>query len=113
MALRDAQAKTIYLKDYRPPEFLIDQSDLIIQLYEDLSYVKATLKIRANPNELAAKTNLLVLHGEGLELIDLSVDGRALTADQYTCANGELSIPNVPDSFELCSTSITKTRPIN
>ena len=108
MALRDAQAKTIYLKDYQPPEFLIDQSDLIIQLYEDLSYVKATLKIRANPNELAAKTNLLVLQGEGLELIDLTVDGRVLTTDQYTCANGELSIPNVPDSFELCSTVAIK-----
>jgi len=39
---------TIFLKDYRPPQFFIDTADLHIDLGEEWTTVKARLKCRRN-----------------------------------------------------------------
>ena len=50
--LRDAP-KTIYLKDYNPPEYLIDKADLRFDLQEEQTLVLARLEIRRNPASTA------------------------------------------------------------
>ncbi len=40
MALRDAQARTTRLGDYRPPEFLIDRTDLYFDLRPGRSFAR-------------------------------------------------------------------------
>ncbi len=97
--LRDTP-KTIYLKDYRPPEFLIDTVDLYFDLGREAVRVKTKLTMRRNP---AGDRGVgpLVLHGEQLELLSLMLDGSILTSDAYSISEESLTIPEVPEKFTL------------
>ena len=44
--------QTIYLKDYKPPEFLINTVDLQIDLAEEWTTVKAQLNVQKIPHPL-------------------------------------------------------------
>ncbi|HXK56219.1 MAG TPA: aminopeptidase N, partial [Gammaproteobacteria bacterium] len=96
--LRDAP-KTIYLKDYTPPEYLIDKADLRFELREEQTLVFSRLEIRRNPAATAA--GALHLHGEGLELRALSIDGRPLAEQEYVRDTEGLRIARVPERFVL------------
>ena len=48
--MRDAQPSTIYLSDYRQPDFLIDTTQLHFLLGEERTRVTATLALRRNPD---------------------------------------------------------------
>ncbi|MGK2913264.1 MAG: aminopeptidase N, partial [Porticoccaceae bacterium] len=102
MSLRDAQARTIYLKDYQPPAFLIDQTRLRVELGDDETLVHAELSLRRNP--AAAGTDPLVLHGEGLGLRALAIDGRELAANEYRHVDGMLHIVGAGSALKLSST---------
>ena len=102
MALRDAQARTTRLSDYSPPEFLIDRTDLHFDLRPGRTEVRAALSLRANP-AYPRPASELRLHGEGLELLELALDGRALAPGEYRLEEGALVIPGVPEAFELHS----------
>jgi aminopeptidase N len=67
--MKDAPATTIYLKDYAPPAYVIDRTDLAFDLFEDHADVRSILRFTANP--AAAPNESLVLHGQDLELIEL------------------------------------------
>ena len=41
--------KTVYLKDYTPPPFLIDEVDMRFELGEESTLVTSTLALRRNP----------------------------------------------------------------
>ncbi len=104
--MRDAQPKTIYLKDYRVPDFLIDNTNLHFQLGEAATLVRSTLIMRRNP---AAEDPhaALVLDGQDLQLKRLLIDGKELNADGYRTDNESLTIDQLPDQFELeCVTCI-------
>jgi aminopeptidase N len=47
--MRTEQPKMIYLKDYQAPEYLIDETHLTFELFEDHSLVHAQLVMRRNP----------------------------------------------------------------
>ena len=102
MAMRDAQARVTRLKDYRPPDFLIDRTELHFDLRPGRTEVRAGLSLRANPahDRLALE---LRLQGESLELLELALDGRVLSPEDYRLEDGELVIPGVPAAFELSS----------
>jgi aminopeptidase N len=104
--MRDAQPKTIYLKDYQVPLFLIDKTDLHFSLDEDVSQVRSVLLIRRNPESTDSSADL-VLHGEGLALKSLSIDGVDLKESAYQISAETLSIYSAPDQFELqCTVEI-------
>jgi len=116
--MKDAQARTIYLKDYQPPDFLVDKTELYFDLYEDHALVKARLEVRPNLEILASKdlTNLsLVLNGQELVLEYLAVADQKLSSDQYLVDSETLTIPAIGSflgegrgSFILeCHTRIT------
>ncbi len=46
--MRESQPKTIHLKDYTPPPFLIERVALDIDIRADDALVKATLPVRRN-----------------------------------------------------------------
>jgi aminopeptidase N len=102
MAMRDAQARVTRLRDYRAPDFLIDRTELYFDLRPGRTEVRATLSLRANPVHARLAPELR-LHGEGLELLELALDGRALGSGDYRLEDGELVIPAVPERFELYS----------
>lgn len=73
--------QTTYLKDYRPPAYLIATVALDIDIQRDATVVRAVLDVSRNPVTDGAAP--LVLHGDGLDLVSVAVDGRALTASEY------------------------------
>jgi aminopeptidase N len=104
--MRDAQPRSIYLQDYRVPDFLIDSTELHFALYEDKTIVRSKLGMRRNP---AATTNdvALVLNGNELFLREVKIDGRVLTASEYSVDTEQLCVASVPQQFVFeCQTEI-------
>ena len=91
MAYRDSQPGTIHLGDYRVPPFLIDSTDLVIELDEQETRVKSTLVMRRNP-ESDEKQALLELHGVNLTIRSLATDGRPLAEDEYEFGGERLRV---------------------
>ena len=92
--------QTIYLKDYRPPQFLIDTVDLHIDLAEEWTTVKAKLNFRRNPAS-SENSKTLVLNGHKMELMAVILDKVELTQDQYQVDESQLTINDVPEKFVL------------
>lgn len=89
----------ILLKDYTPPDYFVDTVNLRFQLGAAATLVDASLTIRRNILNKQAKP--LVLDGQMLELLALSIDGRTLDASQYKLDSDHLTIADVPAAFVL------------
>ncbi|MDB6063100.1 MAG: pepN [Verrucomicrobiaceae bacterium] len=104
--MRDAQPRTIQLKDYRVPDFLIENTALHFELHEERTLVRTTLEMRRNPdaeNQYAP----LVLDGQNLLLHSVNIDGRVLTQNDYQLSPDHLTIAEVPAHFVFhCETEI-------
>lgn len=105
--MKGSQPQTIYLKDYREPDFWIAKTDLTFELAEDYSTVTARFSISRNRNADPAVP--LRLHGESMELVSVAVDGVLLTAGNYQRDAESLTVPDVPDQFEI--TVVTRLKP--
>ncbi len=92
--------KTVYLKDYRPADFIIETVHLHFDLHEDVTHVKSILKMKRNP-EANTPVAPLVLDGEAMTLQKAFIDGQPLSADQYQVDDISLTIPQVPEAFTL------------
>ncbi len=92
--LRDTPT-TIYLKDYQPPEYLIDRVELSFDLGETETRVRSVLHIRENP-AVEQASGALFLHGEQLELISLSLDGKPLQSSDYQLDDEGLTVHKIP-----------------
>ncbi|MCG8426166.1 MAG: aminopeptidase N, partial [Chromatiales bacterium] len=90
---------TIYLKDYQPPAYLIEQIDLTFQLGEEETLVKSRLQVRRNSAGPASED--LRLDGEQLELLSIALDGQALPQERYQVDTESLTVLNVPEQFTL------------
>ncbi len=103
--MRDAQPAAIYLKDYEPPAYLVDKVELHFDLREDDTLVHSRLHMRYNGSD--AGTKPLQLHGEGLVLESLSLDGKLLAPDRFSVDEHCLLVPEVPAVFLLeCTTRL-------
>ena len=101
--MKDNQPRTIYLKDYKAPEYLIDHTDLTFDLDPHATLVKSRLKVRRNPAADGAKDQLprLWLDGVDLELLSVSVDGELLPAHCFSEESNGLSLAVEKPAFEL------------
>jgi len=102
------QPQTIYLKDYRVPDYLIDTTDLIIDIFDGYTIVTSMLGMRRNP-EAEAPAQSLRLHGVGLELMSVMLNGEILQADAYAVDAESLTIFNTPENLNLAI--MTKIKP--
>ena len=103
-AMKDATPRTIYLKEYAPPPYLIDNTELRFELGEQDTRVRADLRMRRNPAFVTTAdgdAQALVLDGQGLDLQGLWLDEQVLTAADYEIQAESLTIHAVPDTFEL------------
>jgi aminopeptidase N len=100
--MRTEQPKMIYLKDYQAPDYLIDETHLTFELFEDHTLVHAQLVMRRNP---AAGAGLppLVLDGQQLELLSVALDDRELSADDYQLSDSHLTLQPANASFVVDS----------
>lgn len=97
--MRTNEPKTVRLKDYREPPFLIDNVDLRIELFEDGARVHSRLDVRRNP-AVEAESDL-ALDGEELTLESLAMDGDPLPESRYKVNDKHLIIRGMPDAAVL------------
>ncbi|WP_370285039.1 aminopeptidase N [Pseudooceanicola nanhaiensis] len=94
--MKDVDGRTIYLKDYAPPAYLVERVELTFVLAPQATRVKS--RIRFTPNPESASRDFF-LHGEELKLISASVDGQAVTPavtdEGLTC-----EVPDAPFTWE-------------
>ena len=103
--MRDAQPGAVYLKDYQPPAYLINRTELHFELYEDHALVSSRLYMLRSGEVDCGST--LELHGEELELLSVALDGVELSSDEYHSEPGKLLVHDVPEQFILsCRTRI-------
>lgn len=102
--MRTEQPKVIHLKDYQAPDYLIDETTLTFELHEDHTLVHAQLVMRRNPERANGSLPALVLDGQQLELLALSMDDRELGAADYQLTDSHLILQPVADAFTLDST---------
>ncbi|HJZ31286.1 MAG TPA: aminopeptidase N [Hyphomicrobiaceae bacterium] len=88
--------RPILLKDYRPPNYLIDHVDLDVALAPERTRVEARLKLRPNPALGRAEAGPLRLDGELLELGRVALDGRELAPPHYRLSDKDLVIEKPP-----------------
>ncbi len=90
----------IYLKDYTPPEYLVDTIDLHFTLDEEVTIVRTCQAMRKN---LAGKSSSseLILHGVELKLLAVSIDKRELSSAEFIVENECLRIYDVPEKHLL------------
>ena len=89
----------IQLKDYTPPAWLIGTVHLDVDIRTEATRVTATLACERNP--AVAGTSPLVLDGEELETLSVSVDGQVLAADAYRIEGERLTLDNLPERVLL------------
>ena len=100
-----ATRRTIYLKDYRPPPFLIPAVDLDIALIaEDNARVEAKLAVTRNP-DAGERATTLVLDIDGVDVQSVMLDDARLGPDRYTQDDRTLVVRGVPDTFTLRTVS--------
>jgi len=98
--MADQTPVTVHRLDYQPPDYLVDDVDLRIELGEEETRVTAVLAMRRNypDNE---RTRPLHLNGIGMELKRVQIDGGTLILGDYHWHEDGLSIEQVPAVFEL------------
>ncbi len=92
-----------YLKNYRPPAYLIDKVHLDVRLHPTRTEVRSKLKMRPNL-EAGPKRARLELDGEMLELVSIKLDGAALGPKDYKVSDSDLVIakpPQAPFTLEI------------
>ncbi len=87
--------RKIHLKDYRPPDFLIEKVDLDVQLNPTRTRVKSRLTVRPNP-KAKKKSSVIALDGELLELDEVRLNGKVPSSLDYSVSKTKLTIKKVP-----------------
>ena len=98
-ASHELSPRAIRLADYWPPGFLVDSVALVFELGEEKTTVKTKLALRRNP--AADPQAPLVLDGEELTLVSVTLDGEKLGANRYQLDENALTLRSVPDRFTL------------
>ncbi len=107
-----SEPKTIFLKNYSVPEYLVDTVILDFDLTETKTTVRSELKIRKNPASESNSSNL-ELNGQNLKLIAITLEAinepsslvKTLTESDYLLENESLVISDVPEFFILIITT--------
>lgn len=89
----------VYLSDYQPPAYRVTHTELTFDLDPAATRVKARLLMERHADANANAP--LVLNGEHLKLISLSIDATPLDEGAYQLDAASLRIDDVPESFVL------------
>ena len=98
-----ADVKTTRLADYMPPDFLVDQVELDVDLRDGQTRVTSTMQFRRNPVNTREGGSDLILDGECLALESLAINGEPVAENRYRYEKDKLTIESVPETFSLTS----------
>ncbi|RYE39171.1 MAG: aminopeptidase N, partial [Sphingobacteriales bacterium] len=108
MTVIEQSPKAIYLKDYKVPDYLVDKTELNVDIYDGHTVVTSNLFLRVNPSAITHATQL-TLQGTDLELISIALNGNSLDGNAYEFGEESLTIKNTPANFQL--TTVTRIKP--
>jgi len=93
--------------DYKVPAFLVDQTELDFDIYDQTTNVRSRLHLRRNPAS-KGKNAPLILNGEEQKLLRVVVNGIELSKQNYALTEKTLTIEGVPDEaiLEIESTNV-------
>jgi aminopeptidase N len=94
--MKDASPQPIYLSDYTPPEYLVDQVELTFRLAPSATRVISKIRFRPNPEAVSKR---FFLHGEGLATISSTIDGAPVTPREVE-GGIEVDVPDAPFTWE-------------
>jgi aminopeptidase N len=106
--MRTEAARPVRLKDYCPPDWLVEQVDLDVRLHP--TETRVTAKLRLKPNPAGRPDAPIVLDGDGLTLTGLSLDDWPLGPNAFEVTPSSLTIP-VPPPRPLVLTISTRIDP--
>ncbi len=86
----------IYLKDYTPPAYLVDKTELTFHLDPTKTRVISRIAFRPNPD---AKTNQFILDGSEMKLIWAKING-APVSPNISETHLDCVVPNAPFIWE-------------
>ena len=89
----------MYLNDYRSPVYFLDKVDMLFELSEQDTLVRAALAMRRDENAPVGAP--LVLDGQDFELLSVRIDGRKLDGREYVTDAETMTIASVPAEFVL------------
>src|ERR1700749_3785241 len=92
--MRTEDPRPIRLKDYRPPDWLIETVELDVSLDPTATTVRSKLRLKPNG---AATPAPLVLDGEELKLRSLAIDGKPLPSEAFVATPDRLTIAQPPN----------------
>ncbi len=88
------------LADYKPPVYLVDTVAMDVDIGDKTTLVETCMQVRRNPAS-PDKNAPLVLNGEEQKLVAVYVDGKKLSAKDYTLTAHTLTLSGVPDKAEI------------
>ena len=97
MTTTQQEPQKIYLKDYRAPDFQVDQVELWFDLHEDFCRVRSSMQIEKSNNVVKD----LVLNGVELELESVHINGHKVESDRLRLTPETLTILDVPSKMTL------------
>jgi aminopeptidase N len=92
--MKTEEKKRIYLKEYSKPDFAIDGVELRFEIFDDRTLVHNQMRLR----RLTPKAHL-VLEGENLKLLEISIDDQKINPGFKD--EKSLCLSQVPDQFVL------------
>ncbi|MEM6901802.1 MAG: aminopeptidase N, partial [Pseudomonadota bacterium] len=108
LATTPAPPQPIFLKDYAPPAYVIEQVDLDFKLYDDHALVTNRMVLTRNGMAMD-QADTLTLNGEELELVSIHRDGERLDSDDYQITDNDLTISGAGQGLTL--EIVTRIRP--
>jgi len=94
--MRTEEPRAVNLKDYRAPDYRIQEIELDFVLEPSATKVTAISKVTRSGNAAP-----LVLDGEALKLVSVAIDGSKLDANAYALGDDKLTIHAPPAAFTL------------
>lgn len=91
--------KTIYLKDYKVPVYLVDSLDLEFDIFDDYTEVTSVAKYRKNTD--SKEENILTLDGTHQELISVELDWVLVDPGKYELTDTSLIFYDFPEEGSL------------
>ena len=90
--MRATEAPTIRLSDYSEPAFWINSVDLKFDLHPTETRVHSKIEFTQNPTYSDGPPRDLRLNGRNLRLISATINGQALSANDYTIDDEGLTV---------------------
>lgn len=99
--MSQVKPNTIYLKDYRKPDYKIGKVDLNFRILNtECVQVTSTLKMSRGEFNQDGKVPL-ILNGTHLKLKEVRLNSQVLASSRYQVDEKSLTIADLPESFEL------------